>query len=83
MCAVKRKLTNKSLKEKWNYPLCQERHGKQGGLWINSRAKEYYFNGDEMESFLLRFENLFSRESLFALKQTNMTGFFSKVGQMY
>ena len=47
------------------------------------RAKEYYFNGDEMESFVLRFENLFSRESLFALKQTNMTGFFSKVDQMY
>ena len=29
--------------------------------------------GDEMQSFLLRFENFFSREKLFDSKQTNMT----------
>ena len=33
-----------------------------------------------MQSFLLSFENLFSRERLFALKQTNIPEFFSIVG---
>ena len=34
--------------------------------------------GDEIQSFLLRFESLFSRENLFASEQTNITEFFSK-----
>ena len=34
--------------------------------------------GDEIQSFLLRFESLFSKEKLFASEQTNITEFFSK-----
>lgn len=35
---------------------------------------------DKMQSFLLRFQNLFSREILFSSKQKNITEFFSKAG---
>ena len=34
--------------------------------------------GDEIQSFLLRFESLFSIEKLFTSEQTNITEFFSK-----
>ena len=72
MPAVKRKLTNKSLKEKIR----------------KKRKKAYKKFGVEKNTiwtgkFVLRFENLFSRERLFPPKQTNITEFFSKVGLMY
>ena len=58
----------------------RERYGKQGDMWKIWSYKEYYFYRDEMQSFLLRFENLFSREWLFASMKTNITVFFSNVG---
>ena len=60
----------------------RERYGKQGDMWKIWSYKEYYFYRDEMQSFLLRFENLFSREWLFTSMKTNITVFFSNVGQM-
>ena len=58
----------------------RERYGKQGDMWKIWSYKEYYFYRDEMQSFLLRFENLFSREWLFTSMKTNITVFFSNVG---
>ena len=53
----------------------QHTHG-----WRADKRKLNSSKGGEMHSFLLRFENLFSRERLFASKQTSITAFFSKVG---
>ena len=65
MPAVKGKLINKSLNEMRNHPPYRERYGNQ----------RYYFSEDGMQSFRLRFENLFSNERLFASKQTDIRVF--------
>ena len=44
---------------------------------VLKNAALYSKTEDEMQSFLL---NLLSRKKLFAWEQTNITGFFSKVG---
>ena len=79
--AMKRKLTNKSLKEK-----CEIIHHIEEGMANKGAYKKFgapkniISTGNKMESFLVRFANLFSRERLFASKQTNITECFSKVG---
>ena len=46
---------------------------------FSKNAALYSTTGDEMQSFILRFKNLFLRERLFDSKQTNINEFISKV----
>ena len=65
---------DKYLQEKWEIIHTEKDTVKKFSKKIWS-SKEYYFNEDEIQSFPLRFENFFSKERLFASKQTKIIVF--------